>query len=608
VAHIAALPIAVPLLTAAALVILSPLTGRLADDALALTAAVATTVLCAILLTRVQHGPIVYWFGGWKPNHGVALGISLTIDQLGAGMATLIGSLVIAALVYSWRYFHAIDGLFHALMLVFLAAMVGFCLTGDLFNLFVFFELMSVAAYALSAYRIEERGPIQGAINFAISNSLAAFMILAGIALLYARTGALNLAQIGASLAGHRVDALVVVALVLILLGFLTKAAVVPLHFWLADAHAVAPIPICVLFSGVMVELGVYAVARVYWTAFAAPLDPHVPDLRVILVVLGVVTALVGAVMCFLQRHLKRLLAFSTVGHVGLFVIGVALLSDHGLAGVATYVLGHGLLKAALFMLSGVLLARFATIDEHDLHGRGRGEWATGALWAIGGLALAAVPPVTPFFGKALLEDAAHKARYGWLPVVFLVVSMLTGGAVLRAGGRVFAGLGPKRAPDEYGQEREAREEEMVIELRERTPWLMVGVPGVLLAGALVLGLVPGLVPSIEGGAGHLHDHAAYLRSVLHGAPAGYAPVNTSHLKLGDYLYGAGATVGALGLAAVALLGEGLAERLPRAARRAVLAPLEALRTAHSGHVGDYVAWFTAGLAVVGATCLVVLA
>jgi multicomponent Na+:H+ antiporter subunit D len=351
----------------------------------------------------------------------------------------------------------------------------------------------------------------------------------------------------------------------------------------------------------------VYAVARVYWTAFAAPLGPHVPDLRVILVVLGVVTALVGGVMCFLQRHLKRLLAFSTVGHVGLFVIGVALLTDHGLAGAATYVLGHGLLKAALFMLSGVLLARFATIDEHDLHGRGRGEWATGTLWAISGLALAAVPAVTPFFAKSLLEDAANKIHYGWLPVVFLVVSILTGGAVLRVAGRVFAGLGPKRGPDEYAQAEEAREEEMVIEPRERTPWLMVGVPGVLLAGSLVLGLVPGLVPSIEAGAGHLHDHAAYLRSVLQGAAAHYAPVKTSHVKPSDYLYGAGATVGAIALAAAALLGGGLAERLPRGAQRAVLAPLETLRTAHSGHVGDYVAWFTAGLAVVGGTCLLVL-
>ena len=118
-------------------------------------------------------------------------------------------------------------------MLVFLAAMVGFCLTGDLFNLVVFFELMGAVAYALTAYQIEERGPIQGAINFAITNSVGAYAIFIGVALLYARTGALNMAQIGAALDGHQPDALVIVAMVLLFLGFLTKAAAVPVHFWL---------------------------------------------------------------------------------------------------------------------------------------------------------------------------------------------------------------------------------------------------------------------------------------------------------------------------------------------------------------------------------------
>src|SRR4051812_6463786 len=143
-------------------------------------------------------------------------------------------------------------------MLLFLAGAMGFSLTGDLFNLFVFFELVSVSAYALTAYDIEERGPLTGTLNFAVTNSVGAFFILTGLALVYARTGALNMAQIGESLASSPAgaDSLVVGAFTLMCVGFFCKAAVVPFHFWLADAYSVAPTPVCLLLSAVMSELG----------------------------------------------------------------------------------------------------------------------------------------------------------------------------------------------------------------------------------------------------------------------------------------------------------------------------------------------------------------
>src|SRR3989440_4251273 len=358
--HVTALPVVVPMLGAPLLIAVRHWVPRMFDDMVGVSICLAVVTMCALLLAHtVHHGPFAYWMGGWRPKPSVSIGLSFSIDPLGAGLATFAAVLVTAAMIYAWRYFEAVDGLFHVLMLVFLAAMVGFSLTGDLFNMVVFFELMGAVAYALTAYRIEERGPIQGAINFAISNSIGAYAIFVGIGMLYARTGALNMVQIGAALNGHRADALVIVAMALIFVGFLTKAAAVPVHFWLADAHAVAPTPVCVLFSGVMVELGIYAVARVYWTIFAGPLGAHGVQLRAILVALGTVTTLWGAVMCFAQRHLKRLLAFSTISHVGIFVCGIGLLSAKGLAGAATYIVGHGLTKAALFMLSGVLLHRF---------------------------------------------------------------------------------------------------------------------------------------------------------------------------------------------------------------------------------------------------------
>jgi multicomponent Na+:H+ antiporter subunit D len=600
--HLAPLAIAVPLVAAALLAALEFRPRRMVSDVLAIGTGAAVTTFCAILLAHTLSGrTLVFWMGGWTPTHGVAIGISLSIDTFGAGLATLVALIVTSALVFSARYFDAIGNLFHALMLVFMAAMVGFCLTGDLFNMFVFFELMSAAAYALTAYKIEEKGPLQGAINFAITNSVGAFMVLIGIALLYSRTGALNLAQIGTAVAHRPTDMTIVLALLLITVGFLVKAAAVPLHFWLADAHAVAPVPVCVLFSGVMVELGLYAVARVYWTAFSGTIAPHAVDFRHAMIWLGVATALVGGVMCLTQRHLKRLLAFSTVSHVGIFLIGFGLLTDRGLAGSATYVIAHGLAKASLFMCVGVLLHRFASIEEHDLRGLGRRRdlALVGVTMLAGGIVIASTPMVGTFFGKSLIEESSLAVGYGWIPPVLTLASALTGGAVLRAAGRIFMGWGRSEPPDDPESEEAREEERETLRPHLRTPPIMVVPPVVLMAGAIAIGLVPGVVHAVEHAAAHFRDRAAYSAAVLHGH-ARFADTAPSKLTATDFGYGAASVLGAFAVAAIGLFGKGAVEALPRPVLAVPTRALAGLRDLHSGHVGDYVTWLTVALAALG--------
>ncbi|HKR95427.1 MAG TPA: proton-conducting transporter membrane subunit, partial [Candidatus Angelobacter sp.] len=484
------LPIAIPLIVAAFLAFAGKGIGRRACDLLAIATAAANLWMTAIILHGTWSQPQVYWFGNWwARSGGVALGISFVVDTFGAALALLVCVLTFAGLIFSWKIFEDTENHFQPLMLIFMAAMCGFSYTGDLFNLFVFFELMSVSAFALCGLKTLEPAPLQGAFNFAIVNTIGAFMIVMGIGMLYARTGALNFAQVGRSLGTHA-DALVLLAFLLIVVGYLAKAAIVPFHFWLADAHAVAPSPVCVLFSGVMVELGIYAVARIYWTIFAGSLAGHAHELRLIFTIMASITGVVGAVMCYAEHHLKRLLAFSTIAHSGLMLVGVGLLSPGALAGFILYVLSHGVIKGGLFLCAGIVLHRFQKIGEDHLHGCGRGMWYTAALFILGAWGLAGAPPFATLLGEHFVSHSAEAVHLHWLVYIFIFVEVLTSAAVLRMAFRIFFGWGQPAPSDKSSQIEEKPETE---QSHERTPAAMF-----LPAAALILlGIVLTFLPQI---------------------------------------------------------------------------------------------------------------
>jgi multicomponent Na+:H+ antiporter subunit D len=604
--------VVVPLAGAALLAGFSRLLPRWARDLIAIAVALATTTLTLILMAASAGHPMIYWFSGWRPSAGMVIGVDYAVGPLGAGMASLAGVLASAALVYTWRYFDSARGRHHALVLIFLAGSVDFCLTGDLFNLFVAFELVAVSAFALTGYNAGYPGPLQGAINFAVTNSLAGMSVLMGIGFLYARTGSLNLAQIGQSLAGQHADGLIVVAFALLAGGFLVKAAVVPFHFWLPDAYGSAPIPVCVLFAGVMSELGLFAVIRVWDTVFSGLAGGAGPRTRAVLLGFGILTAVVGAVMALAQDHLKRMLAFVTMSHLGIYLIGAGLLTP-GLAGASLLVIGDGLAKSALFLGVGVLQHHRASVSATKLRGRGRGLAVTGVTIAAGALVLADLPPFVSSAGHALLVDAADQAGLPWMEIVVALSVIASSGAVLRAAARIWLGWGDIESSrtdtgtaDDPGEETEGRSDTAGPEQTQdgqqrRVPLTMVLPPLALLAIGLGLGLTSGIEEHAVSAAAAFSDRAAYAAAVL-GTHSGSTTTGSEIVVPASPPASAGGVLTDLGqvLAALCVAGIALDRRASRL-RRALAVGTGWLRRLHSGLVGDQVTWLASGLALLAA-------
>ena len=590
-----------PLLAAACVSGLRKFLRRWIVDLIALLAAAVNLGLCCLLLSASWHQNIVYWFGNWFPRGRMVVGIGFQVDPVGAGLASLASLLTLFALTYSWRSMESGKNLYQPLMLIFMAAMCGFSMTADLFNLFVFFELMSTAAFALCGLKTGEPAPLQGAFNFAITNTVGAFLILTGIAIVYAATGALDMAQIG-WLLGSRHDLLVVAAATFLTSGFLIKGAAAPFHFWLPDAHSVAPTPVCVLFSGLMVELGAFAVLRIMVVMFGQSMLGPQSSFRATILLLGSLSVIWGGLMCFAEHHLKRILAFSTISHAGAMLLGVALATPAAAAGWLTYLFAHAMAKAGLFFTAGILLHRLESMSEPLLFQRGRPLRFTGALWILGGLALAALPPFGLAGGEDLIESAvhAHDLRL-WISLMFLFTSVMTAAAVLRVGMRVFFGLGDAGPAD-----RVAKVDEMPESSKEEQK-----VPAHMFAPAtacIALSAAPFYVPHagtwlFEAAhrflARDLYIHRVYAEPVL----SSIAAPPQSHLAT-ILLHGAIALACALALASWAVFHLSL----PRGMRWATHfeGPLFPLRKLQSGHPGDYVVWCMVGFVLLGG-CLFLL-
>jgi multicomponent Na+:H+ antiporter subunit D len=377
-----------------------------------------------------QHGPQAIWVGAWAEP----LGIALVADRLSALMLLVSALVALAVLVYSMGQGMTSDAesaplsVYHPSFLVLTAGVSNAFLAGDLFNLFVSFEILLFASYVLLTLGGTESRVRAGTI-YVVVNLLSSMLFLIAIAAVYAATGSLNLAQLATRLDDLSPSVSLVLQL-LLLTTFCIKAAVFPLSFWLPDSYPTAPAPVTAVFAGLLTKVGVYAVLRTQSLLF-----PDSPLTQPLLVA-ALLTMLVGILGAVAQSDIKRLLSFTLVSHIGYMIFGVALSTEAGFSGAIFYVVHHITIQTTLFLVVGLVEHRAGSTSLLRLGGVARLAPLLGILFFVPAMNLAGIPPMSGFLGKVGLADAAIQSG-GPLAYVLvgagMVTSLLTLYAVAKA-------------------------------------------------------------------------------------------------------------------------------------------------------------------------------
>ena len=441
--------IAVPLGAAFVLPILGRSRNRWVLDGVPVV--VATLNLLFAVAALLSPGDHVVWIGGWRP--GGPLGINLYVDGLTRLMLVTMGLVSFAAVLFSVRYMERFTGkaLYYSLFLLMLAGMNGVVLTGDLFNLYVFLEVAAISSYALVAFGCESE-ELEASFKYLVLGALGSTFALFGVALCYNQTGTLNMAQLAAFVNANGVNPVLLLAAALFFAGFGLKAAMVPFHAWLPDAHPSAPAPISAMLSGVLIKaLGVYALCRVFFNV----LGPGGGAFPIVLMALGSLSMVVGVLLAVGQWDFKRLLAYHSISQMGYVVLAVGLagqlmalgaLAEEGttrmafraaaslaMVGGLFHMFNHAAFKSLLFLCAGATEYATGTRELKKLGGLIDKMPVTGACCRIAALSISGVPPFSGFWSKLIIIIALAKAgavtgnnSYFWLAGMTVLVSLLT--------------------------------------------------------------------------------------------------------------------------------------------------------------------------------------
>lgn len=323
------------------------------------------------------------------------------IDALGFFMATLFIFIGLLTSFYSMRYMERDTRLaeYYVLLMLMVAGMVGVVFAGDLLTLFIFWETMCISSYVLVAFRKDRWEPVEAGLKYLMMSASGSVIVLFAMSLLYGIAGSLNFAYLRVAIARLPMNGWTVMAMALMVIGFGIKAAIAPLHTWLPDAHPAAPSSISAMLSGVVIKAGAYALMRSLLLFFA----PELFNWQIVLAVIAVLTMTVGNLMALPQTDLKRLLAFSSIAQMGYIMFGVSLATSSGLTGGLFHIMNHSIIKSLLFLCSGAFLYAVESRDLNQLAGIGRKMKITGAMFTVGCLSIAGIPPLNGFQSELMV-------------------------------------------------------------------------------------------------------------------------------------------------------------------------------------------------------------
>ncbi|GAB4328462.1 MAG: proton-conducting transporter membrane subunit [Calditrichia bacterium] len=383
-----------------------------------LTLIVAITELW-LVFTLFSHPSFHYAIGGWPPP----LGISLVWDPISRLLVSLISVISLAVTLFAIPYMkqYTAQAKFYALYLLMLAGMYGVVLTGDLFNLFVFLEIASIASYALVAYGVEAE-ELEASFKYLVLGGISSSCILLGIGLIYSTTGSLNIAHNAQILATDQGGPAMLFVFALFITGFGLKSAMVPFHAWLPDAHPSAPAPISAMLSGLIIKaLGIYAIIRLFFMMFSLN-----PLLQNILLTLGALSMTIGVFMAVGQWDFKRLLAYHSISQMGYVMIGIALATPLGILGGLFHLINHAVFKSLLFLCSGAFEYATGTRQLKQLGGLLKKMPLTGSCCSVAALSISGVPPFNGFWSKLIIILALVQAKFYFLAALTVFVSFMT--------------------------------------------------------------------------------------------------------------------------------------------------------------------------------------